>query len=96
MKKILTTFALACCITAANAQYENTAIKLGMKAPDLEYATPEGKMVKLSEVSKGRYVLLDFWASWCRPCRAANPGLVKMYKDYQGKKFKGAKMALLL
>jgi thiol-disulfide isomerase/thioredoxin len=91
MKKILTTLALACCINAANAQYENTAIKLGMNAPEIECANPEGKMIKLSDVNKGRYVLLDFWASWCRPCRAANPGLVKMYKDYHDKKFRGAK-----
>jgi len=91
MKKILTTLALAFTIVSANAQYENTTIQIGQKAPDLAYQSPDGKAMKLSEINKGRYVLLDFWASWCGPCRASNPGLVKMYKEYASKKFKDAK-----
>jgi thiol-disulfide isomerase/thioredoxin len=91
MKKIVTTLLLALSIaSAANAQYSNDKIKVGQKAPDLAYSTPEGKTLRLSEINKGSYVLLDFWASWCGPCRHANPGLVRMYKEYSAKKFKGA------
>lgn len=94
MKKILTALAVVCSLTAAttvaHAQYENTAIKTGMQAPDLAYKTPDGKEVKLSELNKGRYVLVDFWASWCGPCRRANPNLVKLYQTYSQKKLKNA------
>src|SRR5215472_325680 len=75
----------------SQAQYENTKIKPGMQAPELSFQNPEGKTINLSEVNKGRVVLLDFWASWCRPCRMASPQVVSLYKNYSGKKFKKAK-----
>ena len=92
MKKAGFIFALALSLAAtAQAQYENTKIKVGQKAPELAYPTPEGKTLKLSELNKGRYVLLDFWASWCGPCRRANPRLVQLFNEYSTQEFKGAK-----
>lgn len=92
MKRILATLALSLAvICSASAQYENTKIKVGMKAPDLSFNSPEGKKITLSEVNRGRYLIVDFWASWCGPCRRSNPGLVRMYNEYSQKKFKGAK-----
>ncbi len=64
------------------------AKKLGIGQPALDFAqmTPEGKELKLSDF-KGKYLLLDFWASWCGPCRAENPNLVKAYQKFKGAKF---------
>jgi peroxiredoxin len=59
---------------------------VGATAPDFSQADPSGKLVKLSDL-RGHYVLLDFWASWCLPCRAENPNLVKLYQTYQAQGF---------
>ncbi|MDR1582370.1 MAG: AhpC/TSA family protein [Prevotellaceae bacterium] len=53
---------------------------------DLTLKTPEDKEVSLSDYAgKGKYVLIDFWASWCGPCRAENPNVVALYKEYKNK-----------
>ncbi|MNX35334.1 Peroxiredoxin [Pedobacter sp. ok626] len=58
----------------------------GVEAADFAQPDVDGKMVKLSDY-RGKYVLIDFWASWCAPCRRENPNLVKAYDQYKSKGF---------
>ncbi|MCQ2265909.1 MAG: TlpA family protein disulfide reductase, partial [Bacteroidales bacterium] len=63
-----------------------TATSIGAIAPDLAFPDPSGQIRKLSDL-RGKVVLLDFWASWCRPCRGENPHVVAMYHKYHDKGF---------
>jgi thiol-disulfide isomerase/thioredoxin len=55
---------------------------------DMTMQTPDDREISISDYAgKGKYVLLDFWASWCGPCRAENPNIVALYKDYKDKGF---------
>lgn len=72
----------------ANKQF---APKTGQPAPDIQLADPNGEILKLSDL-KGHIVLIDFWASWCGPCRRKNPEIVALHQKYSTEKFtKGVK-----
>lgn len=61
-------------------------LKPGSSAPEIALTNPDGRLIKLSSL-KGKYVLIDFWASWCGPCRKENPTVVALYNKYRDKGF---------
>ena len=71
-------------------QYVSTKVKstliAGREAPEIAMKDPNGKIRRLSDL-RGNIVMIDFWASWCRPCRMENPNVVKLYKRYHRKGF---------
>lgn len=74
-------------VKAYSTRYaEMSKLSEGSPAPDIIMNTPEGNSLSLSSL-KGKIVLVDFWASWCKPCRMENPNVVKLYNQYKDKGF---------
>lgn len=79
--KIVITIAISLTTLFVQAQ-----VKVGQQAPPVSLPDTKGDTVSLASL-KGKVVLIDFWASWCRPCRASNPNVVRLYNKYKAKGF---------
>lgn len=93
---IIAAFCFSCSSNSSSSESKDSVVNeeevkfvgidSGLYAPDISLPDPLGNIKTLSSL-RGKYVLVDFWASWCGPCRAENPNVVKMYNKYKDKGF---------
>lgn len=94
MKKVLSLIPLIVlfvfCVKANEPTGPQIGINIGNKAPNITEKGIDGNLINLSDL-QGQLVLIDFWASWCGPCRRENPNVVALYDQYKDKEFKNGK-----
>jgi len=71
----------------SNLEAQKVGTDIGQKAPNIKLKNPDGEALALEDL-KGQLVLIDFWASWCGPCRRENPAVVDAYHQYKDQSFK--------
>ncbi len=85
--KFILAVGLFCAVSQTNVKAQAIhGIRLGHPAPEIAFPSPQGDTLRLSDL-RGNYVLLDFWASWCGPCRRKNPQFVELYRQFKNEKF---------